>query len=419
MSLTLYALTFLPMLIMLIGIHEAGHFIVGRMRKVRPTEIGLGTPPAATRWHIGNINIDRSQPPEGESAFPYQAGEKVTVIVKHDDFGNRISETAVPGWEPAKQKHYINETRRTARVAKRQLTKDPNSITVTTLTLSLNWLPLGGFVRFEGDNNASNHGMAGARPEARILICLAGPITNLAAAMLLLIGAAYATPIATNEVLSVEKSSPAAIAGLLPGDRIIAVAEKQTDTGPKLIQTMSEITKGKTLALTVMRGQQQLPIAINGSGKTPYSGVMLKTEPAWKSRKMPTDNAIAASRQYRRIVQGIASLPQQWVSQDRQPHTGIAGPVKAAQYIGIATQQEGLWAWLTIAGIISIFLGISNLLPIPPLDGYHIATAAVAMIRGGRNIPPKVSNLIETTGYLTIATGSIVVILWEIRNLLQ
>jgi len=111
----------------------------------------------------------------------------------------------------------------------------------------IGWLPLGGYVRFVGDMNPASAPSAGAEdvPEElrassfhhkpvwqRFLIVLAGPMSNFLLAILIFAGffAVYGIPRTSNEIVTVRQGSPAQAAGLQPGDRLVAVAGRETSS---------------------------------------------------------------------------------------------------------------------------------------------------------------------------------------------
>ena len=125
----------------------------------------------------------------------------------------------------------------------------------------IGWLPLGGYVKFIGDSDPTSlthdhdepSGASGAAfdarpPWQRFLIILAGPIANflLAIAIFAAFFAAYGVPSTSSRVSTIVENSAAARAGLRPGDRIVAIAGRQTDTFEDIFRTVS-LRPGETV----------------------------------------------------------------------------------------------------------------------------------------------------------------------------
>ena len=122
--------------------------------------------------------------------------------------------------------------------------------------ISLNWIPLGGFVRPAGEFDSTiSDGLAASPKLARIGILIAGSLANLVLSILLMTAAYMVGWPDQVEVLSVEAGSPAATAGLMPGDRIIeADHHRIRETGE--LRVLLEASAGAPVSLEVDRGAQ-------------------------------------------------------------------------------------------------------------------------------------------------------------------
>jgi len=266
------------------------------------------------------------------------------------------------------------------------------------------WLPLGGYVKFAGDMGPSSQPSrewlslpAEERARTfqakalwqRFLIVAAGPITNLGFAVLLFMGifASIGYPTKPAIVTAVEAGSAADRAGVEPGDRILSVAGRDIANFAEFAEYVV-IRPGEATELVVQRGNQRvtMPIVIGATTVTDQFRNHSRI-----GRFGVVSNAVALERL------PLARLPGQALAQTRDTLEAIVvtlgqlldgrrsvaelgGPLKMAQYSG---QQAslGLLPLLWFMAIISINLGFINLLPIPMLDGGHLAFYVVEGIR--------------------------------------
>ena len=264
------------------------------------------------------------------------------------------------------------------------------------------WLPLGGFVKFVGDMNAAS---APADLEAipdelrgrlfqvrpvwqRFLIVLAGPVANFLIAILIFSAffAAVGVP-RTNIVGRVLAGSPAAAAGIVPGDRIVAVAGRSTPTFDDLRNVIA-VRPDDTVAVRVQRGSafSELRVTLKpDSSPDPFGEKirrgMLGVYPAPQVLEpVPIYRAVPMAVSYtahltRSIVDGIVQIFRGRVSASE-----IGGPIKIAQIAGQGAKL-GLLPFVELVALFSINLGFINLLPVPMLDGGHLFFYVVEAVR--------------------------------------
>ena len=204
----------------------------------------------------------------------------------------------------------------------------------------------------------------------------------------------------------IRPDSPAAKAGLQRGDRILS-ANGQPVRELTQLDAVFEQAKGGPIALLVARGTRQMPITlppVKSDNQDAYRGFIPPTE----IRKLSFGPAIVDSLQQnwktlkytgvsvRRIFQGEGSVKE------------LSGPISIARISGEMLRQ-GWIAVIALMAMISLQLGIMNLLPIPVLDGGHIM---VLLIEGAvrRDLSIRVKERIQQVGFAVLAALMIVVL---------
>ncbi|MBR0939103.1 RIP metalloprotease RseP [Bradyrhizobium jicamae] len=269
-------------------------------------------------------------------------------------------------------------------------------------------IPLGGFVKFLGDGNAASLGdsassldvqkrratFAGASVGRRLAIVAAGPIASFLLAVCIFSGELmlFGRPVTLARIAEVRPNSPAAAAGFLPGDIVVAVDDVKIDGFNELIQLVS-VSAGQTLRITVDRqgSRRVLDVAPAVTETRDALGNVTRIAQIGISRSAaPADTRIEQIGPARAIELGVN---QTWFIADqtlqyllkvvvgRESTDRLGGPIKIAQISGqVAT--FGLTALLELAGMLSATVGLINLLPIPALDGGHLLFYAIEAGRG-------------------------------------
>ncbi len=349
-------LIFIAVIVALIVVHEFGHFVVAKLSGMRVDEFGLGYPPRAAV--IGTI---------GETAY------------------------------------------------------------------TLNWLPFGGFVKIYGEDGGESGSRAfSARPRVlQALVLVAGIAMNLLFAYVLITAAlisgtpralsasevahAHNVSLAVAEVLP---GTPAARAGLLPGDSILSAKDAAGEwhaTDPASFSAFIAASGGEKVALSVNRAGSNLSIPA-----TPSNGVV----PGDPTRyalgvEVATIGTVplsfgAAVTQGASLTWGATVLTAEglWhffygIFTFRADLSQVAGPIGIAGAVGSASAQ-GLGDLLSLMAIISINLALINLIPIPALDGGRLLFVLIeSVIR--RPIKPNVARTVNAIGFVFLILLMVVV----------
>jgi regulator of sigma E protease len=173
---------------------------------------------------------------------------------------------------------------------------------------SLNWIPLGGFVRIKGENDPNvPGGLSSANPWVRLAVLSAGPLMNLGLAVVLSVLLFYSLgePVLDKvEVQGISPGSPAEQAGLQARDLIVKV-DGQAVSNVDDMQNMIYDRLGKPTQLTLQRGDQLIDVTLTPRNPAPEDGAIgivmgYPTQPTTWARAIP--NGISASYEYAKSV---------------------------------------------------------------------------------------------------------------------
>jgi regulator of sigma E protease len=313
---------------------------------------------------------------------------------------------------------------------------------------TLNWLPFGGFVKIYGEDpnveivDETRGGRAFTQKNrfSQAIVLIAGVVMNLLLAYALITGALIAgTPRALSQdevvlagnaelaVASVLPESPAALAGLLPGDSIISAedtAGKWKAADPQSFSEFVSASHGSIVTLHVKRdgyfvsisaapaagvavadpSRYALGVEVVTIGVVPLSFGSALIEGArltWGATKL---TALGLLNFFYGVFTMSADLSQ------------VAGPVGIAGIVGSASAQ-GLGYLFSIMAIISINLAIINLIPVPALDGGRLLFVIIeSIIR--RPINRSVANAVNGIGFVFLILLMLVVTANDIFRIL-
>ncbi len=268
----------------------------------------------------------------------------------------------------------------------------------------LSALPLGGYVQFAGDWNAISmpDGEAGKLSPAeravtfhakplwqRSLIVLAGPLTNLLFAVLIFAGFAmiYGKIVAAPLASQVVAGSPAAAAGLQAGDRIVAIDGRPIDSFDQIRERVAPFPNERVVLLVDRDGrtfETGLTIAerierdrFGNEARLGMIGVVASDHEVVKLG--PLSAVAFGFEQSWGVIRMMVTGIRQIFAGDRSVKE-LGGPIKIAKYSG----EQFTLGWSEFIGfvaLISINLAFINLLPIPALDGGHLAFYAAEAVR--------------------------------------
>jgi regulator of sigma E protease len=266
---------------------------------------------------------------------------------------------------------------------------------------TLNWLPIGGFVKLEGEDGDAKgdpRSFSAQSLPVRLLILVAGVVMNLVLAFAIFAGIAWlASPFVGVQFGNVQVDSPAATAGLKSGDAIVAVDGQRYQflVGPSVLEALRD-RAGQEVTLTVdtpgtARRDVQVklrdPSAIDENhGALGISNLEGYFDGATTTNDLPTAVRVGLDETVRwtgLIVGGLGDLVAK-VAEDPTAPPPVAGPIGIASQIGDVFFNTGPIMTLFVAGILSANLAVVNILPFPPLDGGRMLLITLKRIFGAR-----------------------------------
>ncbi|WP_016744058.1 RIP metalloprotease RseP [Rhizorhabdus wittichii] len=303
----------------------------------------------------------------------------------------------------------------------------------------LGWMPMGGYVKFAGDMNPASvptPEWLALPPEERartfqakpvwqrFLIVFAGPFTNFIVAIGIFMAffAAYGAPRTPSVVSAVIEGSPAARAGMQPGDRVVAIEGRPIERFDDLAD-MIRFRPDERLRIDLVRGSETRTLFVapvanverDRFGNEFRKGTIGVLSGPQIVVPVPLHELpVEATRQTFGIVRMMVDTLGQIVT-GRRSVKELGGPIKIAQVSG---QQAslGLLNFVMLMALISINLGFINLLPIPMLDGGHLVFYLFEGI-ARRPVPERAMEWAFRSGLAVLLSFMIFVTLNDILSL--
>ena len=399
-----FLLAAIPVFGICVLVHEFGHFITAKWAGIRVEEFGLGFPPRivgfrkrdAGGWEViwlgGRRNAEDS----------YDVGQQ-------SPFSGTSGGYSTPYGE--KEKHHT--------------------------IYSLNFLPIGGFVRMPGENGDVNDESGTYDPQSfaaksagkRIIVLVAGVTMNVILAMVLFtIAYSLGEPTYPSVIGNVVQGSPAAIAGLRPGDTIVSVNGQSV---PQFTDLQNVVNKAitadnhhhATLPLTMVirhEGSKATTTVMVNVRESPPSGqgpmgveekIVYVSSPVWQAPFKGFVHTFSVTGDFINQIAmmiGGAIKPQL---------AGPVGIVKITGEVAATVPLLGWWPILSLTAILSLNLAIINILPIPALDGGRVLLILIEILRGGKRLKPEREGLINFIGMALLLTLMVVITVNDVIHL--
>jgi regulator of sigma E protease len=261
---------------------------------------------------------------------------------------------------------------------------------------ALSAFPLGGYVKMVGEDPEEEvkaidleRSFAHKSLLKRTAIVAAGPGFNLllAVVLLMVVFLFYGVPVLSNLVGAVEPESPAAQAGIQKGDRIVAVDGQAVRAWEDLSNAIKQ-SGGQPLSLRLQRGGQEVTMTVQPR-KREVKNIFGELKEDWMigigsqvsiekgDPGLAVSKAFLQTYEYSKLTLiGLYKM----ITREVSPRN-LGGPILIAQMAG-QQAQEGIGSFLAFLAVLSINLGVLNLLPVPVLDGGHLFFFAIEAIIG-------------------------------------
>ena len=293
--------------------------------------------------------------------------------------------------------------------------------------ITLNWLPLGGFVRPSGEDDPTvEGGLAGASKRARLFVLSAGAGANFIAALLAW-WIAFSVGAPAVAISQVNPGSPAEAAGIIAGDIILEVEGEMADSNQVISEPMYT-RGGQPVEMLVKRGEDTLTVIVIPRSEGEYDpeiegplGVGLTM--ASTGERMRRGILEAGVNSGATFVEQIAlffKVPAMLIRGELSPSE--ARPVSvvgisqiAGEVTEVSVTNSSIFPILHFFAFINVALGLTNLLPIPALDGGRIVFVLVEAVRG-RRIEPEREGMVHVIGMLLLLGLMLFMIVQDIIN---
>ena len=280
----------------------------------------------------------------------------------------------------------------------------------------LSALPLGGYVKMVGEGEEveiaeeEKHRSFAHKPVLqRLVIVAAGPVFNLLFAWIIFIVIfMFGVPAVTTRVGEVVPGKPAARAGILAGDRIMAVNGQKVARWEDFAKTIAQ-GKVAPLSVQVQRGQTVLQFTMvpevrtskNVLGDTvsqPIVGVVASSESVVEHFP-PGEALMRGSAQCWNVIR-LTALSLARLVERAIPLDTIGGPIMIVKMAGQQAAAGGV-NFLAFVALLSVNLGVLNLLPVPILDGGHLAFFLIELAIG-RPVGKRTREIAQQVGLVLL-----------------
>ena len=425
---------FILVLGVLVVVHELGHYWTARAFRIKVLEFGFGYPPRLFGIRTGRTRVrvddDTYFHQYEEDATGLRVGDFVKLWTVEDEHRELLAKTVViyRSGVPKGKAANITDTTRLDDLKTEGFVKgiEGDDLIVADMLYSINLLPLGGFVRLAGENNHKvPRSLAGQGVGPRLVVLAAGAFMNAVLAIVMLT-AAFMLPrevtVGDVTVTQVSDNSPAAQAGILPGDVVTRVAGDDIDSLNDLRRAIA-LNAGSSTDWVLLRGGQQMMVELTPRSNPPEgegavgvgsevanAKVESGMSPPW--RALP--ESLAATGTMFVLVKNEFS---KWAGGGDAPD--FAGPVGIAQVSGEVAQRGDIRLLIAFAGFLSMNLAIVNILPIPMLDGGRMVFVGIEWLRRGRRISQSRENMAHLIGFVLLIGLVLVLTFGDLMRIVQ
>ncbi len=381
---------------LLVLIHEGGHFVAARMFGVKVHEFMIGLPGPAIRV----------------------AGKKTTYGITAIPLGGYVR---IAGMEPGPENPLLGPalaaaTRRSvidARTLADELDIDPADADDLLVTLA-DWDAL---VASKGEeytyrsrfdpqdaddpaallDRARQSTYRSLSTAKRLVVLSAGVVMNLLTAILVftVVLSTFGYMRETGRLSEVNPGSAAAQAGILAGDKITSVGEREIGSWQDVILAVQSYEPGDEVSVVVVRDGTPITVQATLGRRPGTSQALLGVSPELEQTRPSVLQAVALSFSY--IGMTFVAIAGFFNPETFQASVSGASSVIGASYYAAEAARSGALDYAGIVAVLSLSLGVINIIPIPPLDGGKIAVELFERLRG-RPLSRRVSLSLSAGG---------------------
>ncbi len=202
----------------------------------------------------------------------------------------------------------------------------------------------------------------------------------------------------TNEVTAVKGDSPVGRTGLKPGDELVRINDRPVGDGASIVNALEAVKEESSVTFAVNRDGETVNLTVDPANPDDlFTGFSLETV---RDSVGPVTAITMGLNQIKTIIvvtyQGIRMV----IRGEIPAGQAVSGPVGIANILGQSARQ-GLYSLFFMISLISLNLGLINLVPFPALDGSRIGYATYELVRG-KPLPPEKEGLINSIGFFIL-----------------
>ena len=424
-----------PLLLILVVIHEFGHYATARAMGVKVLEFGVGFPPRAFGVYTGNtpVLVDGATRYVGLSGpEDLSRGQKIKVSSAENGQGNLVARVIELSKKVARGEE--GDEPDEERLGEKDLLKHEGkvrsvvdgSLVLADMLYSVNWAPIGGFVRLAGEANPNvPRSLAGKGTGTRFLVLIAGPLMNAILPLLIftvLLMIPRDVAVGRLVIQEVGENTAASEAQVRAEDAVLQANGKDIKNQLEFTREIN-LNGGSQMSILVERGGQELLLHLQPRFDTESARwlvgvfprlddvtIVKRSEPIWEAIPnsfVNTWEMLVLVKQALGGAFGEGSSPE------------FSGPIGIAQVTGEITRDGGWVGWLGVGILLSINLAILNVLPIPMLDGGRIFFVVLEWARRGKKIPAHREGMVHLIGFALLMGGIVLVSVNDIGRLID
>ena len=424
-----------PLLLILVVIHEFGHYATARAMGVKVLEFGVGFPPRAFGVYTGNtpVLVDGATRYVGLSGpEDLSRGQKIKVSSAENGQGNLVARVIELSKKVARGEE--GDEPDEERLGEKDLLKHEGkvrsvvdgSLVLADMLYSVNWAPIGGFVRLAGEANPNvPRSLAGKGTGTRFLVLIAGPLMNAILPLLIftvLLMIPRDVAVGRLVIQEVGENTAASEAQVRAEDAVLQANGKDIKNRLEFTREIN-LNGGSQMSILVERGGQELLLHLQPRFDTESARwlvgvfprlddvtIVKRSEPIWEAIPnsfVNTWEMLVLVKQALGGAFGEGSSPE------------FSGPIGIAQITGEITRDGGWVGWLGVGILLSINLAILNVLPIPMLDGGRIFFVVLEWARRGKKIPAHREGMVHLIGFALLMGGIVLVSVNDIGRLID